>query len=181
MFDIARAALLREGVREEDLPRTHSVVIGAFSKHAVLTGKIDQTLSAALGRAESLRLMADYTGTALDAKTASETAARAESFVSAVAKSFGLAESDLAKDSEKDATEQRNRISEPNLAAEKSESNYARLKPVSLEEIRRQARENWLQLRQQNVGATKGVGHTKNADRVPEKGEGQSMDDDLTE
>lgn len=52
MFDIARAALLRAGVRKEDLPRTHGGVIGAFSKHAVLTGKIDQKLSAALGRAE---------------------------------------------------------------------------------------------------------------------------------
>jgi uncharacterized protein (UPF0332 family) len=63
MFDIARAALLSAGVREDELPRSHSGPIGLFSKHAVLTGRIDQKLFAALGRAESLRLIADYTET----------------------------------------------------------------------------------------------------------------------
>ncbi len=57
MFDIARAALLSAGVREDELPRTHSGLIGSFSKHAVLSGRIDQKLFAALGRAESLRLI----------------------------------------------------------------------------------------------------------------------------
>src|ERR1700676_2060322 len=71
MFDIARAALLSAGVREDELPRTHSGLIGSFSKHAVLSGRIDQQLFAALGRAESLRLIADYTGTPLDAKNRS--------------------------------------------------------------------------------------------------------------
>jgi uncharacterized protein (UPF0332 family) len=42
MFDIARAALLSAGVREDELPRTHSGVIGAFSKQAVQSGRIDQ-------------------------------------------------------------------------------------------------------------------------------------------
>ena len=64
MFDIARAALLSAGVREDELPRTHSGLIGSFSKHAVLSGRIDQKLFAALGRTESLRLIADYTGAA---------------------------------------------------------------------------------------------------------------------
>jgi uncharacterized protein (UPF0332 family) len=78
MFDIARAALLSAGVREDELPRTHSGLIGLFSKHAVLSGRIDQKLFGALGRAESLRLIADYTGTPLDAKTAADTVSRAE-------------------------------------------------------------------------------------------------------
>ena len=39
MFDIARAALLSDGVREDELPRTHSGLIGSFSKHAVLSGR----------------------------------------------------------------------------------------------------------------------------------------------
>jgi uncharacterized protein (UPF0332 family) len=86
MFDISRAALLSAGVREDELPRTHSGLIGSFSKHAVLSGRIDQKLFAALGRAESLRLIADYTGTPLDAKTAAETVVRAEAFVSTVEK-----------------------------------------------------------------------------------------------
>jgi uncharacterized protein (UPF0332 family) len=83
MFDIARAALLSAGVREDELPRTHSGLIGSFSKHAVLSGRIDQKLFAALGRAESLRLTADYTGTPLDAKTAAETVVRAEASAAA--------------------------------------------------------------------------------------------------
>ena len=62
LVDIARAALLSAGVREDELPRTHSGLIGSFSKHAVLSGRIDQKLFAALGRTESLRLIADYTG-----------------------------------------------------------------------------------------------------------------------
>lgn len=81
MFDIARAALLSAGIREDDLPRTHSGLIGSFSKHAVPSGRIDQKSLAALGRAESLRLIADYTGTPLDAKTAADTVLRAEAFV----------------------------------------------------------------------------------------------------
>ncbi len=47
MFDISRAALLSAGVREDELPRTHSGLIGSFSKHAVLSGRIDQKLFAA--------------------------------------------------------------------------------------------------------------------------------------
>ena len=34
-FDMARAALLRAGVAEDKLPRTHSGVIEAFRSHAV--------------------------------------------------------------------------------------------------------------------------------------------------
>jgi uncharacterized protein (UPF0332 family) len=181
MFDIAPAALLSVGVREDELPRTHSGVIGAFSKHAVQSGRIDQKLSAALGRTESLRLMADYTGTALDTKTAADTVARAEAFVSTVEKAFALNESSITNNLEDDSPDQQHKISEPGLAMEQSTTDYVRLKPVSLEEIRRQARENWLQLRQQNVGVAKGVGHSKDADRGAKEDQGHAIDDDLDE
>jgi uncharacterized protein (UPF0332 family) len=181
MFDIARAALLSAGVREDELPRTHSGVIGAFSKHAVQSGRVDQKLSAALGRTESLRLMADYTGTALDAKTAADTVVRAEAFVSTVEKAFDLNESSIANNLENDSPNPQNKISEPGVAMEQSETDYARLKPASLEEIRRQARENWLQLRQQNVGVSKGVGHSKDADRGAKEDQSHSIDDDVDE
>ena len=164
MFDIARAALLSAGVREDELPRTHSGLIGLFSKDAVLSGRIDQKLFAALGRAESLRLIADYTGTPLAAKTAAETVVRAEAFVSAVEKAFALNESSVTNDLENDGPNPQNKVSEPRLATEQSETDYSRLKPVSLEEIRRQARENWLQLRQQQVGVAKEIRHSKDAD-----------------
>jgi len=181
MFDIARAALLSAGVREDELPRTHSGLIGSFSKHAVLSGRIDQKLFAALGRAESLRLIADYTGTPLDAKTAAETVVRAEAFVSTVEKAFALNESSIANNLENDSPNPRDKISEPDLAMGQSETDYVRLKPVSLEEIRRQARENWLQLRQQKVGVAKGVGHSKDADRSVKEDQGHSIDDDFDE
>jgi uncharacterized protein len=181
MFDIARAALLSAGVREDELPRTHSGLIGSFSKHAVLSGRIDQALFAALGRAESLRLIADYTGTPLDAKTAAETVVRAEAFVSTVEKAFALSESSITSSPENDSPNPQNKISEPGLAIEQPGMDYARLKPVSLEEIRRQARENWLQLRQQKVGVAKGVGHSKDAERSVKEDQGHSIDDDSDE
>ena len=181
MFDIARAALLSAGVREDELPRTHSGLIGSFSKHAVLSGRIDQTLFAALGRAESLRLIADYTGTPLDAKTAAETVVRAETFVSAVGKSFALNESSIANNLENDSPNPQDKISEPDLATEQSQTDYVRLKPVSLEEIRRQARENWLQLRRRNVGAVKGISDSKDAGRDAKEDRSHSIDDDLGE
>ena len=115
----------------------------------MLSGRIDQKLFAALGRAQSLRLIADYTGTPLDAKTAAETVVRADAFVSTVEKAFALNESSNTNNLENDGPNPQDKISEPSLATEQSETDYTRLKPVSLEEIRRQARENWLQLRQQ--------------------------------
>ena len=66
MFDIARAALLRAGVTEDKLPRTHSGVIEAFHSHAVRSGQIDRQLAAQLSRTESLRIKADYTGTEIE-------------------------------------------------------------------------------------------------------------------
>jgi hypothetical protein len=145
----------------------------------VQSGRIDQKLSGALGRTESLRLMADYTGTALDAKTAADTVARAEAFVSAVEKAFALNESAITNDLQNKSPDQGHKISEPSLATEQSESDYVRLKPVSLEDIRRQARENWMQLRQQNVGASTGVGHSKDADRGAKDDHGHAVDDGL--
>jgi hypothetical protein len=131
---------------------------------------------AALGRAESLRLIADYTGTPLDAKTAAETVVRAEAFVSTVEKAFALNESSSANSLKNDNPNPQDKISEPDLAID-----YAPLKPASLEEIRRQARENWLQLRQQKVGAAKGVGHSKDAERRVKEDQGYSIDDDFDE
>ncbi len=155
MFDIARAALLSTGVPEHELPRTHNGVIAAFSQHAVQSGRVDQKVAAALGRAESLRLLADYTGTALDAKTAADTVARAEAFVGTVARVFALHEPSVKMKLENDGPDNEGRVSEPTVTAERGETDYSTLQPFSLEETRRQARENWLSLRQQpNKGQT---------------------------
>ena len=71
--------------------------------HAVLSGRIDQKLFGALGRAESLRLIADYTGTPLDAKTAADTVSRAETFVNTVEKAFALSESSITSSLKNDS------------------------------------------------------------------------------
>jgi uncharacterized protein (UPF0332 family) len=50
MFGFAQAALLRAGVTEDKLPRTHSGVIEAFRHHAVQSGKIDRQLATQFSR-----------------------------------------------------------------------------------------------------------------------------------
>ncbi len=72
MFDIARAALLRAGVTQDNLPRTHNGVIEAFGKHTVQTGQIDRQLATHLTRIESLRIKADYTGTEIELAEAAD-------------------------------------------------------------------------------------------------------------
>lgn len=114
----------------------------------------------------------------IDAKTAAETVVRAEAFVSTVEKAFALKESSVANNLGNDSASPHDKISEPDLAMEQSETDYARLKPVSLEEIRRQARENWLQLRQK-VGVEKDVDYSKDPDRGAKEDQSHSIDDDL--
>lgn len=123
--------------------------------------------------------MADYTGTALDAKTATDVVARAETFVSAVEKAFSPNESVIANDLQGDGSDQEHKISEPSVAIEQYESGYARANPASLEELRRQARENWLHYRQQHVGVAKEFGHSKAADRSAKDDHGHALDDGL--
>jgi hypothetical protein len=106
---------------------------------------------------------------------------RAEAFAVAVEKAFALNESSITNDLQNDGHNPKDKISEPDLAMEKSETDYVRLKPISLEEIRRQARENWLQLRQRNIEAAKGISDWKDAGRGAREDQGYSIDDDLGE
>jgi uncharacterized protein (UPF0332 family) len=181
MFDIARAALLRAGVTEDKLPRTHSGVIEAFRSHAVQSGQIDRQLATQLSRTESLRIKADYTGTEIELTEATEVVENAELFVQTVERVFSLGESSSAKEYEKPTSQDDDKVSEPALAASEIEGKSVKLEPISLEEIRRQARENWLQMRQQKVGAAKGVGHSKDADRGAKEDKGHSIEDELDE
>ena len=90
MFNISRAALLKAGVAEGELPRTHRGISDAFRQHAVLTRKVDAELASTLSRAESLRLMADYTATEIDANAATKLVEQAENYVRTVERVFGL-------------------------------------------------------------------------------------------
>src|ERR1039457_4379057 len=98
MFDIARATLLKAGVAEDKLPRTHHGVIEEFRVHAVQSGQIDRELGAELSRTESLRIKADYTGIEIEPATAAGAVAKAEIFVQTVERVFSLGESSLGKD-----------------------------------------------------------------------------------
>jgi len=140
MFDMAQAALLRAGVTEDKLPRTHSGVIEAFRMHAVQSGKIDRQLATQLSRTESLRIKADYTGTEIELSEATEVVRNAELFVQTAERLFSFDTPSLANEYEKPTSKDDDKVSEP-----------AKFEPASLDEIRRQARENWLRMRQQEV------------------------------
>ena len=90
MFNVTRAALLKCGVPEGQLPRTHRGVSGAFRQHAVLPGRIHSELASLLGRAESVRLMADYTGKEIAPAAAAELVKEAERYVTTLERAFGL-------------------------------------------------------------------------------------------
>jgi uncharacterized protein (UPF0332 family) len=90
MFNIARAALLKAGVPEGDLPRTHRGVIEPFRNHAVQTGRVDPELASTLSRTESLRLKADYTGSEIEFAAAERVVSHAETFFRTVRQEFGL-------------------------------------------------------------------------------------------
>jgi uncharacterized protein (UPF0332 family) len=57
MFDIARAAVLRAGVAEDKLPRTHNGVIQLFRLHAVQSGLMDQQLAGDILSVETIHEM----------------------------------------------------------------------------------------------------------------------------
>ena len=95
---------------------------------------------------------------------------------------FGLDKPSLATEYENPTSKDDDKVSEPTAAVTEIERKSVKLEPISLEEIRRQARENWLQLRQQVVSEEKkGAAHSKDADRGAKKDQGHSIDDNLDE
>jgi len=116
MFDIARAALLRAGVTEDNLPRTHNGVIEAFRKHTVQTGQIDRQLATHLTRIESLRIKADYTGTEIELAEAADVVAKAELFVQTVERVFSFSQSSSATEYQSPAPQDDDQVSEPGFA-----------------------------------------------------------------
>lgn len=179
MFDIARAALLRAGVGEDKLPRTHNGVIEAFRQHVIQSGLMDRQLAGELSRTESLRIKADYTDLEIEPKIAAEVVEKAEIFVQTVERVFSLDESSLGNEYKNHTPNDDDKVSEPAVAVSKNEAKDVQLEPVSLEEIRRQARENWLRLRQQKIEGAKSAGRDYEPDREAEKS--QELDDDLDE
>jgi uncharacterized protein (UPF0332 family) len=179
MFDMARAALLNAGVPEDKLPRTHSGVIGAFRQHAIESGKIDVGLASALSRAEGLRLLADYTDTEVDIKSAANAVAQAETFVQTVERVFDLEVSYQETGLEKGSPNLDDKVSEPAVANQRTKDNQIERPPFSLEDERRLARENWLRFKQQKIGGARNVGHEQETDRDAKDDQSHSLDDNM--
>ena len=67
MFNAARAALLISDAQvPEEVARTHSGLISAFSLHLVKTNKIPVEYGRALNKVEDLRMIADYKGDTIE-------------------------------------------------------------------------------------------------------------------
>lgn len=91
MFNAARAALLASGASvKEDIARTHSGLISAFSLHLVKTGNIPVEFGRMLNKVEELRLIADYKGDPLEAEQAVWAVEQARSFVKTIQEIFAL-------------------------------------------------------------------------------------------
>jgi len=82
MFDAARAALADETPPEP--ARTHNGLIAAFGLRLIKTGRLPRELGRMLNRAEEVRLLADYTGGAVEPQDARELLSQAGAFVRAV-------------------------------------------------------------------------------------------------
>ena len=178
MFDMARAALLRTGVTEDKLPRTLSGVINAFRQQAILPGLINEQLGTEFSRTETLRIMADYTGTDISQKKAADTVAKASLFLQTVERVFDLSESSLSKEYENKGPNHDDKVLEPAIDVTKIERPGAHLQQVSLEEQRRQARENWLRYRQQRLQSEHASSRGAK-EKAVEKDQGDSFDDGL--
>jgi hypothetical protein len=157
--------------------------ITELSKHSVTTqfsqDKLIDSSRPKLSRTESLRIKADYTGTEIDLPEAREVVQNAELFVQTVQRVFNLDESTLAKEYENSASKGDDKVSEPDVVVSEIKRKAVKLERMSSEEIRRQARENWLQLRRQKIGVEKGADHPKDADQRAKADQSHSIDNDL--
>ncbi len=95
MFDAARTALLASGVPlASNIGRTHSGLISAFGNYLIKNGPVSKEMGRLLNRAEELRLVADYTGDAVELSDAREMVEQAETFVAAMRAEFMPEDSD---------------------------------------------------------------------------------------
>lgn len=85
MFDAAHAALLQHqaGFNPAET-RTHSGLITTFGKHLIKTGLMAPELGRALNQVERIRLLADYTGEAIEPEQATWVVEQATAFVEAI-------------------------------------------------------------------------------------------------
>lgn len=85
MFDAAHAALLdADASLNPATTKTHRGLIAAFGEQLVKTGRVTTELGRSLNQVERVRLLADYTGEAVDAEKAQWAIDQAERFIAAI-------------------------------------------------------------------------------------------------
>lgn len=90
MFDAAHAALLWAGAQVSPAEtKIHRGLIGALGKHLVRTGLLAADAGKSLNQVERIRLLADYTGEAVDADKARWAVEQAAAFLRTVKQSVG--------------------------------------------------------------------------------------------
>jgi uncharacterized protein (UPF0332 family) len=90
MFDAAHAALLWAGAQVSPAEtKTHRGLIGALGKHLVKTGLLAADAGKSLNQVERIRLLADYTGEAVDADKARWAVEQAAAFLRTVKQTVG--------------------------------------------------------------------------------------------
>jgi len=136
-----------------------------------------------IARAALLRagVAEDYTGAEIELKEAREVVRKAELFVQTVERVFSLDELSLAAEYKNHNPSHDDKVSEPTVATSKIERNDAHPQPTSPEETRRQARENWLRLRQQGIEGRKSVDRDRDAGRAAEQDQSHSLDSEFDE
>jgi len=93
---------------------------------------------------------------------------------------FNLGDGSLDAEYQNHTPSNDDKVSET-VGASKIERRDAQIEPVSLEEIRRQARENWSRLRQRKIEGVKKAEIGHDTDREARKDQSRSIDDDLNE
>jgi len=85
MFDAAHAALLKvdPGLNPATI-KTHRGLFAAFGKHLITTGRTIPDVGRSLNQVEQVRLLADYTGEAIDVDRAEWAIDQARQFVAEI-------------------------------------------------------------------------------------------------
>lgn len=162
MLNAAQAGLLRAGVPEDKLPKTHSGLISAFGEHVVKSGKVDPEFGRSINKTEALRLRADYTGVELDTTTAEEVLVSAERFVQAVERAFGLQPISVETLQSEEHTASRRAVSH-----EKEDSLWD--KSEGMDERRKRAVQDWLEYRKQQKEAARAASRERDNTRTQEQ------------
>lgn len=159
MLNATQAALLSAGVSEDKLPKTHSGLISAFGQHVVKSGKVDPEFGRSLNKVEGLRLRADYTGVELDRATAEQALVDAQRFTQSVERAFGLQLLAAEAISTRDGT-----ATQKPATQEKDDSLWD--KSEGMDERRKRAVEEWLELRKKQKEAARTASRERESKRA---------------